>query len=382
MKPFRALGIRFGEGLRTGVVEAEVPDLSTFSERPSRSVHLDAVTVAPPAAFWTPLSGPVPGRLVHGTLPGDPHARFLLRLPKAWNGRLVVSGSPGLTCERGYDLYWSDFLLSRGYAFACTDKGVQVALCPSGVVFVPLAGENSIRRWFPRLKALTSFAVEEARKAFSRAPERIYVVGVSNGGFLARKAAEEGGVFDGAVDVSGVFWSPGRSLLLQLPRLLRIVARTPLDREALRSAGVAAEPDWDPVLQLYRTLYWENTLAFFVGDLDPGYLAPLTDYDLSARSEAVRESIAGFETTGDLAKPLISLSGKRDFLITHDGHFLPYLKAVRTRGKESLHRTIVLEKATHVDKDREFFPFVEPLMPKAHEAFLAMTRWVEEGKAP
>jgi pimeloyl-ACP methyl ester carboxylesterase len=383
VKPFRAFGVRLGFSALSERFEREVTDLSTFTQRLTGSLHVDAVIIAPPISYYTPLAGPLPGHLIKGTLPKDPVARYLLRLPKVWNGRLVVSGAPGLNCESGYDLYWSDFLLSAGYAFACTDKGIRAV--PDGdTVFVPLGSENGIAHWYPRLKALAELALEECKARYGKLPEKTYAVGVSNGGYLARLAVErDPGLFDGAVDVSGVLWrAEGSNLLEQLPAALRALDARPPKREALRALGYPADVEWDAVLQFYRFMYWEASLTLALGDLDPSYEGPLEAYDLSRRPAEVRGRIRAVECTGDLQRPLLSLSGGRDFLIPFGPHAEGYRALVEARGRAALHRLHRVADATHVDKDREAFPAAEPLMPHAHEAFRRLVRWVEEGVVP
>src|SRR5437868_4133095 len=51
-------------------------------------------------------------------------ARFLLRLPADWNGRLVVAGASGTRSEYNGDFAWSDYVLQEGYAYASQNKGV------------------------------------------------------------------------------------------------------------------------------------------------------------------------------------------------------------------------------------------------------------------
>ena len=380
MKPFRAFGLRLGESHAGERAERESADLSTFTDRILMKVHADAVMVAPPQALWTPLSAPVPGRLVQGTLPGDSWARFLLRMPKVWNGRLAVSGSPGLTGEHGCDLYWSDYLVKTGTAFACTDKGVRVAM-DGDIAFVPQAPENSIARWTDRLTALAELSRKECRRFYGREPSKTYAVGVSNGGWLARRVLErDDGLIDGGVDVSGVYWTPRNNLLTQLPVAIKAADRKSPDRHALKTSGFPSDVQWDGLIQLYRTIYWEASLALCVGDLDPDYSGSLADYDLKKRPPEVMERIQAIANTGKLKKPLISLSGTLDCLATLRNHAQTYRDDVEAAGSATLHRLYVVNAATHVDKDSEIFPGLDPLMPHAHRAFERLTAWVEDGR--
>jgi hypothetical protein len=74
----------------------------------------------------TLTSTAVPGIQVEGWFAGDPtkEARFLLRFPDAWNGKLVVAGASGTRSEFNGDWAWSDYVLPKGYAYASQNKGV------------------------------------------------------------------------------------------------------------------------------------------------------------------------------------------------------------------------------------------------------------------
>ncbi|MDD5628067.1 MAG: hypothetical protein PHU21_03315 [Elusimicrobia bacterium] len=360
MNPFRALGLRAGPAAKPRREEHALADLSTYSARGSNGLALDALMVAPPREFWTPLPGPLPGTLVTGSLPPEHAARYLLRMPKHWHGGLVISASPGFTDEHGYDLYWSDFLLNEGYAFACMDKGVH-ATVDGDTFFLPMDGSTSIRHWLRRFQELAAAAAQECSRHYGRAPQRVYAVGVSNGGYLVRRLLEQSpDLVHGGVDVSGVLWRPERSLLISLPKMLR--------------DGLAVEPAWEKALSIYRALYWEASLAVFIADLDPAYEGPLADYDLSKRPAGVHAAIAEVSNTGRLGKPLVSLSGKRDFLLPPADHAQAYHELAAAGGRHSL---ILVDDATHVDADRALIPEAQPLMPHAHAAFRRLAAQVE-----
>lgn len=59
-------------------------------------------------------------------LTDDPagQARFLIRLPDDWNGKLVVAGASGTRSEFNGDIAWSDYVVQKGYAYASQNKGV------------------------------------------------------------------------------------------------------------------------------------------------------------------------------------------------------------------------------------------------------------------
>ena len=379
MSLIRTYGFRVDIPPKPVLEEKELADLTTAPARAAGTVAPDALHIAPPKALWTPLTSPVPGTVVTGTLPDDHHARFLLRLPRDWNGRLVVAAASGITDENTYDLYFSDFLLSRGYAFAATDKGVRRAVLDGNTVLMPMIPQSSVTVWASRLEALAVLAKELASKRRGRAPERTYAVGLSNGGFVARKAAEsKSGFFDGALEISGVMWrADAGGLLRELPAALRATRTQAWNRDSLAALDFAGGGPWEPVLAFYRAAYWEASLALFVQDLDPDYSGSMEDYDVDSRPASVLEKIRSFQNTGDLQVPLISLSGERDYLIASAGHARAYADLVKSAGRSERHRITYFPASSHIDTNADMFPFVEPLMPKAHAAFEQLTAWVE-----
>ncbi|MDP3540873.1 MAG: tannase/feruloyl esterase family alpha/beta hydrolase [Elusimicrobiota bacterium] len=369
----RAYAFRVDLPREPGIVEADLPDLTSAAG----PLTEDALHIAPPKALWTKVPKPVPGTLITGTLPPENRARFLLRVPSDWNGRLVVGAASGITDESTYDLYFSDFLLSKGYAFAATDKGVRRALLDGDTVVMPMTPESSVRRWAGRLETLVETARELILRRHGSSPERVYAVGLSNGGFIARRAAEIGFV-DGAVDISGVMWRADKgNLLRELPALLRAVSKEPWDQDAIaRASFPRVDAKWKPLADLYKLVYWESSLGIFLSDLDPTYAGAPADYDLDSRPAALA-AIREFENTGDLKAPLISIAGRHDYLIPCAGHAEAYRDLVRSRGKADLHRLLFEDDAAHIDTNADMFPFVTPLMPRAHAAFDELVTWVE-----
>jgi len=372
MSLLRSFAFRADVPVKPSRSALDVEDLTTRVERAAGTLAPDALHIVPAKDFWTPLPEAIPGRRVAGTLPDDHRARFVLRLPRDWNGGLVVAAASGITDERTYDLYFSDFALSRGFAFAATDKAVRRHVLDGDTLLMPHTPDNSVRRWASRLEALAAFAKREAAEFYGRAPERCFAVGLSNGGYIARRAAESSsGLFDGALEISGVLWRADKgNLLRELAAALRASAGPRWDESALALAGYpTAEGRWAPLRAFYKAAYWEASLGLFLGDVDPAYVGPAASYDLDARPASVRETIKLFENTGDLQIPLVSIAGKRDYLIPHGPHAEGYAALVRARGKSALHRLELVDDASHIDTNRDMFPFVEPLMPRAHRAF-------------
>src|SRR5689334_12395838 len=73
-----------------------------------------------------PTTQAVAGVQVEGWFADDPmgEARFVLRFPDDWNGKLVVAGASGTRSEYNGDWAWSDYVLPKGYAYASQNKGI------------------------------------------------------------------------------------------------------------------------------------------------------------------------------------------------------------------------------------------------------------------
>src|SRR5439155_27302698 len=94
--------------------------IGAFTPQTDRSV------IAPDATNRPLITKVVPGVQINARIASDPlgQARFLLRLPNDWNGRLVVAGASGTRSEFNGDWAWSDYVVQKGYAYASQNKGV------------------------------------------------------------------------------------------------------------------------------------------------------------------------------------------------------------------------------------------------------------------
>ncbi len=376
-------------------------------------------------AGWPPAAPePVGGLQLRGSR--RPGHRFVIRIPAAWNGRLVVAGTPATRSEFANDLLWSDYLLARGYAFACSNKGipfnaiVEPAGAPSSgleypVPFdlpgVPLGsavvrlGALEPRRVPPAewnddfvdlVRAAQTIVAQRRRK-----PERTYVVGLSVGGGQVRTLLERyPELVDGGLECAGVLWSADDHLLDYLPRFLRHIgpyATAACDDRAAHAAIVAAgfPPDRrqaDPAHPSLWLEYYGNTPPFyndvttfmFAALFDPGVPPPRS---LEARaayrvSPAALDRIAAVAHTGAIGKPLVSVAAGADVLIPPARNALPYLRAVIAAGKASSYYPYVVPDATHVDSFAGFGYGLRPLLPFARAAFEQLVAIVERGFDP
>jgi len=356
--------------------------------------------------------GPVPGVQVDGYFPDDTdnannnenngyfhNAQFVIRFPEEWNGKLVVSGAPGVRGQYANDFIISDYVLAKGYAFASTDKGNTGA-------FFFRDGErpgDAVAEWHFRVEQLTKAAKEAARSHYGQAPEKTYITGISNGGYLVRYALENTPeLYDGGVDWEGtLFRAEGPNLLTYLPTALRnypsYVATG--DREAYRNivrAGFAPESEF--LWRDYYTIYWDLTQRIYREEFDPEYdgaleagipyCAPGTpncdaDYDYYERPRGVREAVRRVELTGEIGKPLLTLHGTIDTLLPIRTDSDVYEKLVKRSGNARLHRYYRIEGGDHVDSFHDKYPDrVRPILPCHRDAFEALEGWVEGGERP
>src|SRR3954470_20859683 len=86
----------------------------------------DRGVISPNPPNRTPIIRVVPGIQLDARVADDRtgEARFVLRLPDDWNGRLVVAGASGTRSEFNGDFAWSDYVVQKGYAYASQNKGV------------------------------------------------------------------------------------------------------------------------------------------------------------------------------------------------------------------------------------------------------------------
>ncbi|MGR8007329.1 3-hydroxybutyrate oligomer hydrolase family protein [Streptomyces hypolithicus] len=328
-------------------------------------------------------------------------SQFVIRLPDRWNGGLVVSGTPGLREQYANDRAFGDWALSRGYAFAATDKGnTGAAFHRDGS-----APGEAITEWNKRVTQLTRAARLVVLQRYHRPARRTLAMGMSNGGYLVRWQLENHPeLYDGGVDWEGTLWrTEGPNLLDFLPPALRAYPTYAGGGEgaeaAHREMTAAGFPAGSEFLwPFHHQVYWDLTQRIYREELDPAYdgateagtpfCSPGTpacdaDYDYASRPDEVREAVAKIALTGRIGKPLVSFHGTLDVLLPIAKSSDVYAQMVRREGRGSLHRYYRVEAGTHVDPLYDTFPDkLRPLVPCHRSATIALERWLDDGKRP
>jgi len=387
--------------------QACLDDLTTAGTRVSGHTDPSDWAGLTPTAQKNP-SG-VPGLQIDGYFPdtsktnltnGWSHdAQFVIRLPDAWNGKLIITGAPGVRKQYSPDPVISDWVLSKGYAYASTDKG------NSGNSFYS-DGEtpgDAIAEWHRRVTELTVATKEVVAQKYGRAAARTYVTGISNGGYLTRWQLENRPeLYDGGVDWEGTLMSAaGPNLFTYLPVALKNYPRyLATGDQAAHDAMIAAgfSPGSEFLWEDHYGIYWDLTQRVYREELDPDYDGPITggfpfcqsgtpmceaDYDYAARGEPVRAAIRKGENTGAIGKPMLTLHGTIDALLPIATDSDVYRRMVVEQGAADRHRYYVIENGNHVDGRFDVFPDrVRPIWPCWTTALAALDAWVDNGTAP
>lgn len=348
-------------------------------------------------------SGAVPGIQIDGHFPDTSttngyngwfkDSQFVIRLPDNWNGKLVITGAPGIRKQFANDYLFSDWLVARGYAFASTDKG------NNGTNFFRDGATpgDAIVEWNDRVTELTLAAKNVVQQRYGQAPAYTYITGISNGGYLTRFALENyPELYDGGVDWEGTHWRPeGPNLFTYLPAALKYYPRYRQgDTNAhakMIEAGFA--PGSEMIWEHHYFVYWDLTQRTYREEMDPSFDGAIeagvpfcasgtlycdADYDYPARPQGVKDAVAKVSLTGRIGKPMITLHGTLDALLPIRVNSDHYAQMVKDAGRQHLHRYYVVEDGNHVDQLYDEFPDqLRPIVGCYRAAFLALETWVE-----
>jgi pimeloyl-ACP methyl ester carboxylesterase len=364
-----------------------------------RSLAIVSLLAAPlnvsgPMAGAQPPPGPLAGGVethaagvvqLKGTVPlavvGEPAVkRFVLRYPESgWNGGLVIGahgGSGGNNFARdgrviGTDETALDDVIGRhavaaGFAYASVDRDGAI----------DAAGGLTLTNQFADL------AAAEVARRLGKAPARRYLIGLSMGGGIARRAAETPGTpYAGIVIVAGA----GGDLAVRLARQQKLAGLWP-QIDPTRHPGL---PATDPKVIAFAEAIGTPVAA--------RRLWPYTAAGAVRAAAAKSPAPAGENSTGRVQVPTIEVAG------TWDDFVLTELKAYRGRVTPAdRHRLYLVDGVWHMSGDDDgtaSFQYIATRMgldrdvadamgegpsylPTVREAFDRLVRWVERGEAP
>jgi len=390
----------------------------------------DRGVIAPSAAKRPPITVAVPGVQIQARIADDPtgQARFLLRLPDSWNGRLVVAGASGTRSEFNGDFAWSDYVVQQGFAYASQNKGVLnlqfttsadplgCRLNPSSPLFVSFYDNGpgqQFTRWTDYMVKAGTLGRTGVKAAFGNWPRYTYAVGTSNGGYQVRRALETASnVFDGGVDWEGTFVDEAApNLLTDLPPAIlnwpdyvaslynptstaakNILAAGYAPDIVLPSvpAGASSQSLWGN----YSNSFWEVTQCQWQKRLDPAYNTYVSgtgtyNYVQRLSFSDVGGQMADFANSGRIERPLITVACTMDQLLPIDHHARAYARKVDAAGdgnnghgnddRKPAYRLYEVQNGNHIETYQDFFPQLELIMPHAQRAFDLLVQHVEKG---
>ncbi len=398
----------------------------------------DWVDGKPVRSAWNIPRMSVPGYQITGMYEDS---KFVLRIPKNWNGKLVVAASPGIREETAADTLFSDYVVTKGYAYACTDKGTRGEVIPdfsagettiknpalnqafTTFAYAPKPGDpafnDSPMEWNYRTRQLTQGSREALHNLKGKNPERTYLIGCSNGGYVVRYALEhnDDNLWDGGGDWEGVLWRADDVNLLAVfddlvvnhmiytNYIKKITGVDATDKEKVKAKAVldkwlAPESEfvWNtPAFQTYFWAYWMPSLDMYRRAVDPDFIhkqpwskvgtmpEKYLDWDYYKRPDSIRAWFRMMENTGNINKPLITVHGNWDCLIPLKASSLPYRALIKEKDKADIYRLYIVDHGNHLDgwvgdpkKDPD--KKLQLIMPYAHQAFDMLVDWVEKGK--
>jgi hypothetical protein len=392
--------------------------------------RIDRAVISPNPPHRTAITKIVPGLQIQARIASDPtgQARFLLRLPSDWNGRLVVAGASGTRSEFNGDFSWSDYVVQKGYAYASQNKGVlnlqlsnateplACRLNPDSGVYVLFYANDPgqvFTRWTEFMVKAGQLAREGVKAAYGQPPRYTYAVGTSNGGYQVRRAIEIAPhLFDGGVDWEGTFVDEhAPNLLTDLPpAVLNFPDYKASGFDTTKTAAkniVAAgyPPDINSDIAAVPTTlwnrnwlsFWEVTLCQWQKRLDPGYDtygSGMGTYNYVSRLSFsdVGANVAAFANSGKVRRPLVTVAGTMDALLPIDHHARAYARKVASASNQkgdddddgnrrrSPYRLYEVQNGNHIETyKQESFSKLEFIQPHAQRAFDLVVQQVERG---
>ena len=405
---------------QTTPLNNSLPGLPPFAFTP----RTDRDVISPSAPKRAPITKAVPGLQIQARIASDPlgQARFLLRLPNDWNGRLVVAGASGTRSEFNGDFAWSDLVVQQGYAYASQNKGVlnlrlstaadplACRLNPDLPVFVTFYANDSgqvFTRWAEFMIEAARIARDGVKASYGPPPRFTYAVGTSNGGYQVRRAVELAPeLFDGGLDWEGTFVDEhAPNILTDLPPA--ILNYPDYRAGGFNAASTAAKniqaagypPDivnsTSPAVTFWNNhwnSFWEVTQCQWQKRLDPTYptyTSGTGTYNYVSRLSYsdVGEQVQNFATSGKIQRPLITLAGTMDALLPIDHHARAYARRVADSAKPKhgegapAYRLYEIQNGNHLETYQDTFPQLQLIDPHAGRALELLVDHVERSRS-
>ena len=388
-----------------------------------------------------PITRQVPGLQISGTMADDTGARWVIRLPEEWSGRLWVGTAAGTASEYGQDIVLSNKVVQDGDAYAGNNKGhlnkrattaddpKRCANAPGASAYThnyidDLPPDVGLPGYIKRPLEVTLLAKQLTRVQYGHEPRYTYAGGTSIGAFISRVLVERyPHVFDG-----GVGWAPpyitargrpdGTDDSVNHANLMSVISQFPIGLKNFpdyRDSGyettsqgylaIQASHYWPPDIfgppnppsspngSFYATMYpgWHGVECAFVRAMDPTYENPpgtletvFSEYNYAERYYAagLERIIRAVGHTGNLRRPLIELHGTYDFTAGLRLTRL-YTADVISRHRAACYRVYEVEHGAHRDGFRDaptFLTQIEPIGLKYIAALQRLERWVERGR--
>jgi pimeloyl-ACP methyl ester carboxylesterase len=328
------------------------------------------------AAGVVEVKGTVPMRVSGATAT----KRYVLRYPESgWNGSLVIGahgGSGGNNFSRSGEVIGTDetalddvigrYAVASGFAYASVDRDGAI----------DAAGGLTLTDRF------AGYVAGALASRLGQAPTRRYLLGLSMGGGIARRAAETPGTpYAGIVIVAGA----GGDLPTRQSRQARLAELWPAINPKTNPGLAATDP---------KVVAFADAIGTPV---EARRLWPYTAAGAVRAAAATTPTPAGENSTGRVQVPAIEVAGTwDDFVITE-------LKAYRAKVfPADRHRLYLVDGVWHMSGDDDgtaSFQHIATRMgldtdvadamgegpsyiPTVREAFDRLVRWVERGEAP
>lgn len=191
---------------------------------PDEQKKVDAIKASVLHSAALQPTSQTPGVEVTGTLSVEVDGvvrtqEIVLKVPTAYNGSLVVLGTPGTRSQWSSEGPIVPWLVTRGYAVVVGNKGMTNGGVDGNATM--FNKQHPSQHWGAMMLDMSEWAGARLAAAYGEPVTATYAVGLSNGGYQVRRALEldrlrtlEGlpPLFSGGLDWAGVYWPDARVL--------------------------------------------------------------------------------------------------------------------------------------------------------------------------